>query len=209
MTAPQQPPNEGPIGALANRGVILVLIGLVVGFVVLAQGFGDRSGDLEASSSDDGATETTTTTAQDGSSSSVAGTAAPGQGSGTDGNGNGNGGSTPPTTVSETLHPPAEVTVLAGNGSGETGVAGGIQDKLVAQGYVAEAKNALDTEASQILYRPGYGLDAAAIAETLGVDATVIMAIDPEASGPFDGDAAQISLSSNVLVIGGADGVIR
>jgi hypothetical protein len=204
MTASHQRPGGGdgsPFGNIATRGVVLVVIAVVIGWVLLAQGFGDRSDESAAAPVD-----TTTTTAV-ASSTTVAspGTTAA---SGEDGNGQNGNGETQ-DTVPETLHDPSEVVVLAANGSGESGVASALETQLVAQGYVAEAANANPTEASQILYRPGYGLDATKIAEGLGVDATVVVLIAADGAAPVPPEAAERAAASNVIVIAGSDGVIR
>ncbi len=206
MTASHQRPGGGdgsPFGNLANRGVILVLVAVLIGFVLLAKGFGDRGDETAAASPE----TSTTTTAQSNTTTSVDGSENPG---GTAANGNGsNGNGAPQTTVVEELHAEADVVVLAGNGSGESGVASELEAKLSAQGYVADAANANPTEASQILYRPGYALNAVQIAEGLGVATTVVVQIAADAPGPVPEEAAERAAASNIIVIAGSDGVIR
>ncbi len=190
------------------RGGVLVAVALVVGFVILAQGFGDRSPEVsEASNGSTSATTSTQGSEPDDTTTEAAGASSgpPTQSADTSAGPQG----APETTVVEQLHPPSEVRVLAANGDGGAGIAGAIGDKLSAQGYVVELANASPTEASQILYRPGYGLDATQIAETLGVDASVVVQIAQDAETPVEPDSAGEALDSNVVVIAGTDGVIR
>lgn len=104
--------------------------------------------------------------------------------------------------------PPSEVNVLVANGTGGRGVAGGTADKLIADGYIANAANAPATAAGVIFYRPGYDANALAVAEILGAAPDVVQpapdTIGVAAEAISDGrlDAA------NIIVIVGADNAV-
>jgi hypothetical protein len=117
MTASHQRPGggDGPFGNLANRGVIIVVVAVVVGFVLLSQGFGDRDGETAA------APPETTTTTEPASSTTVAPTDSTNTDGGTD---EGTDGSeTPQTTVvegigfSRRLEAKAQITPRSSAGS--------------------------------------------------------------------------------------------
>ena len=80
------------------------------------------------------------------------------------------------------LLPSNEVTVLVANGTGGAGVAGGIQDILVADGYTAEVTNAPATVEGVIFYKPGFDQNARAIADVLGAAPDVVL-LAPESIG--------------------------
>jgi len=103
---------------------------------------------------------------------------------------------------------PAEVNVLSANGTGGSGVAGAISDKVKARGYIGEASNATVTQDSVIYYREGYSADAIAIAGIVGATPEIVL------PAPADIPVAQNAIddgrlaAANVVVIIGNDGRI-
>ncbi len=110
--------------------------------------------------------------------------------------------------VSGEFLPPSEVNVLVANGIGGQGVAGGTADKLIADGYLANAANAPATAAGVIFYRPGYDANAKAVAEILGAAPDVVQpapdTIGVSAEAINDGRLAE----ANIIVIVGADNAV-
>ncbi len=103
---------------------------------------------------------------------------------------------------------PAEVNVLSANGTGGSGVAGAISDKVKARGYIGEASNATVTQDSVIYYREGYSADAIAIAGIVGATPEIVL------PAPADIPVAQNAIddgrlaAAHVVVIIGNDGRI-
>ena len=144
----------------ATRGAILVAIAIVIGVLLLLQGFdggeatvtppddGDESGD-------DIETEETTPEHTTGGGPDPISTE----------------DTTPTTTeaIPIVVDPPNSVKVAVLNGRGETGLAGTRSDHLKTAGYVSIAANAVsnDQESSRVLYTPGYSDEAELVAVAL------------------------------------------
>lgn len=155
-------------GEAATRGILLIVVAVAIGVFLLARGF-DEPGTSAVEAASTGQTATTTTAPTD------TGEAQPVDDIGTQT------ATTTPTTsqpaASSAKLPPAQVKVVTANASGVAGAAGRAKDKLVAAGYVAEAKNAVSrTDTSAIYYREGYGENAKEVASLLGAPATIIQA---------------------------------
>ncbi len=152
-------------GNAAARGVVLIGIAVLIGILLLSQGFNGSGGAPSAATATTTTTTTVTTTVPD-----TATTLA-------------NSGDTTATTVplattTATARPPGEVKVVVANGTGVKGAAGVAKNELTAAGYVAEAKNAVTvpTELSTVYYVDGYAEEAKAVASVLGGTASLLRA---------------------------------
>lgn len=107
---------------------------------------------------------------------------------------------------------PAEVNILAANGTGGRGVAGAVANQLIARGYIAEASNTgtTNTEASIVYYREGYANDARAVAEILGSTAELLQPVPADGVVNVASNAIEDGRldRANVVVIVGTDGRI-
>ncbi len=105
---------------------------------------------------------------------------------------------------------PAEVNILAANGTGGSGVAGAVADQLKARGYIAEAANAPTTDTSVIYYREGYADDARAVADIVGATPEILLPVPPDGAVPVAANAIEDGRleRANVVVIVGNDGRI-
>lgn len=98
-----------------------------------------------------------------------------------------------------------EVSVLVANGRGSAGVAGGLRDVLVADGYTVEVSNAPATATGVIFYQPGFDANAVAIGEALGAIPTAVLPA-PESIGVSADAIGDGRLDrANIIVIVGAD----
>ena len=161
------------------RGIALIAVAVVIGFVLLSSGLDDDGVDVAA-----GDRDTTTTTAAD------------------DGTGTTAGGGTTATT-SAVPKPPNEVRVLVANGSGVQGAAGTLNEQLKAKGYIGlDPKNAAKTVPATIVYfAEGFQREAAAVAQAIGADPTTVQALP---NPPPIEDPAQFQ-DANVLIVLGPD----
>lgn len=110
----------------------------------------------------------------------------------------------PPAPTGQAL-PANEVTVLVANGRGTAGVAGGVRDVLVADGYTTEVSNAPATASGVIFYRPGFDANAIAIGQALGAAPDAVLPA-PDSIGVSSDAVSDGRLdNANVVVIIGAD----
>ena len=203
-------------GGAAARGAMLIALALVIGLLLVMFALDDPQTELAAGDSDsDVAAETTdavdgTEGTEDAGGADDA--AAPSVGE-------------PEAGTAETIPqideessvvtdppvepgvplPPNEVTVLIANGRGQAGVAGGLRDLVVADGYTAEVSNAPATASGVIYYRPGFDANAIAIGQALGAAPDAVLPA-PE-SIPVSSDAVSDGRldNANIVVIIGAD----
>ncbi|RMH81382.1 MAG: LytR family transcriptional regulator [Actinomyces sp.] len=182
-------------GEAATRGILLILVAVAIGVFLLARGF-DEPGTsaVEAVPADQAATTTAPTDTGEAQPVDDIGTQT---------------ATTAPTTsqpaTAATKLPPAQVKVVTANASGVAGAAGRAKDKLVAAGYVAEAKNAVArTDASAIYYREGYGENAKEVASLLGAPATIIQAAPDDVMDLVEENADVADF--HIVVILGTDG---
>ncbi len=195
-------------GGAAARGAILIAAAVILGLLLLAFALDDPdtvvSGDTadDTSQSDDSSSDDSSddSSSGDDSTDDATATTAPTT-------------TAAPTTIttlppSEAL-PPAEVSVLVANGTGEKGVAGAVSNKVNARGYIAldAANAAAPTAESVIFYRDGYDGNAVDIAGIVGTTPDLIQ------PAPTDGTigVAQNAIddgrldSANVIIILGSD----
>lgn len=196
-------------GGAAARGAMLIALALVIGLVLMAFALDDPDTEIVAGTNTDDVT--TDTTPDDGTE------VLEGDGTPTDDTTDPTGDTAAPPTippvtepVGDGPRPPAEVNILVANGTGGRGIAGALADKLIADGYIANAANAPSTAAGIIYYRQGYADDAREVATILGAapdiltpapgDGTIAVA----AEAISDGRLTQ----ANVIVIVGADNAV-
>jgi len=142
-----------------TRGLIVIGVAVIVGFLLLQVGFDDSNPELDLSAADDDATDPATDTTQP----QVTASTAPEGGD------------------------PATVPVFVGNASGVSGAAGATTDQLRTAGYTAvlEPGNATTTtDISQVFFKAGADADAQAVATALGLPAEQVVAL-PEPP-PFE-----------------------
>ncbi|GEM_PF-1027847 len=203
-------------GGAAARGAMLIALALVIGLLLVMFALDDPQTELAAGDSDsDVAAETTdavdgTEGTEDAGGADDA--AAPSVGEPEAGTAETipqideeSSVVTDPPVEPGVLLPPNEVTVLISNGRGQAGVAGGLRDLVVADGYTAEVSNAPATASGVIYYRPGFDANAIAIGQALGAAPDAVLPA-PE-SIPVSSDAVSDGRldNANIVVIIGAD----
>ena len=171
-------------GGAAARGGVLIAIAVLIGLVLLWQGFdgGNESAavppDVEAGADGNGGTATDDGTADNGEETAENG----------DETGNGdeadNGdepiddvGTVPEDTTSPVaVDPPESVKVAVLNGRGEAGLGTARAEVLAAAGYVAVGANgaSFENELSRVYYTLGYEDEAKVVAEALNGGSSVL-----------------------------------
>ena len=182
----------------ATRGAVLIAIAVVVGVLLLWQGF-DNGDPIVSNGPGDSTTtlpvgsDTTTTTTASNQSEPPPETS-----------------TTTTTTAASTPDPPNTVKVAVLNGRGERGLAGQRADVLKAQNYVTVAADAdsFDKQDSVVYYTAGYQDEAIQVAVALnGAPSVVEMA--PANPVTLAKEAHRTSIADyNVYVVLGADLVL-
>ena len=103
---------------------------------------------------------------------------------------------------------PAEVNVLAANGTGGSGIAGAVSDQVKARGYIGEAANAPNTQDSVIYYREGDSADAIEIAGIVGATPEIVLPAPAEIAVAQNAIDDGRLAAANVIIIVGTDGRI-
>ena len=187
--AAPEPSFAQSTGNAAARGLMLIAVAVVIGFLLLWQGGvgGGGSGDVTASD-DDSAAADTDTGGDEGADDTPAGDDGGDSGADTDettDDGDAPAGDDSTTTLppTPTTRPLGEVKVAVANGVGEAGLAGKQAQILSTAGYITAPVNAAaNTELSAVYYIDGYGLEASGVAAELGAtDAVLRAATDPAA----------------------------
>ncbi len=184
------------VGTSAGRGVAVILAAVAVGAILMWLGYSDQTVDA---TSDDSAQTADDDGATDGSADDSAST-------------DGDITTTAPTiaeTTTTTTAPPAaarpadQVKVLVLNAAvNKRGIAGRGTAIVEQAGFIAlKAGDANKDQATEIQYAPDYEADAIAVAETFGLDSSVVVPFPSELNTDEAGDA-------NVIVIIGLDGKI-
>lgn len=175
----------------AGRGVVLAIIAVLLGAVILWQGYDDTSAASFGAGTDDSDTTDSgdTDTGDDDTSDDDAGDTADDT---TDDAAGGDGDTPQPTVIvpddgdstggdtTPVLHPPEEVRVLVANGTATAGAATATRDSLVASsGYnglpPANSTNQPNVELTNVYYVDGYQLDAQNIATVLGASSANVL----------------------------------
>lgn len=141
------------LGGSGARGIVLLAVALLLGLFLLDQ---TDPGSSAGESTED-LSELTTTTRAGGITTLV------------------------PTTAPRALRPAAEVKVLPANGSGVAGLGGRTADRLKARGYtntLAATNTTRDISASSVEFNGDFEQEARAVAEALGLPATVVKPLD-------------------------------
>lgn len=184
------------VGTSAGRGVAVILAAVAVGAILMWLGYSDQTVDATPDDSTQTATDDGATT--DGSTD---------DGATTDG---GITTTAPPTTeATTTTAPPAvarpadQVKVLVLNAAvNKRGIAGRGSAIVEQAGYdTLKPGDAIKDQVTEIQYAPDYEADAIAVAETFGLDSSVVVPFPSELNTRDPGDA-------NVIVIIGLDGKI-
>ena len=177
------------------RGLIVLGVAVLIGFLLLANAGDDGSTNVSTSGPSD-----TTAEGSAGGDGATATTAANGGGSSTPAPKSttttaANGGEEPTGTT----RAPASVSVVVLNGSGGIkGVASAATDKIKAKGYkTLEAGNAAPVDKTVVYYNEGFQADANAVAGVLGLAPTSVSA------APANPPAG--STGANVIVVLGKD----
>lgn len=212
----------------ASRGVILAVAAVVLGVIILSQGFddpesvatvpaGDDSaaepadgggdeGDDSAAADDTAADDSAAQPADDGGDDSAAADDTSADDSGAaptdDGGDDSTAADDSTTEIPDVLHEPSEVRVLVVNGVGVQGAAGRVNNELIASGYNGLSPTNTNppaaAEASSVYYEPGYELDARQLAQALNAPPTAVAPLPDNV--PVDD-----LLEANVVIILGPD----
>lgn len=185
----------------AIRGGILIVIAIVIGVLLLWQGFDaddteQTPADDEAEQTDEpgGEDETPTTSTRDNTDDDL-----------------------PPDTTSTTTtaapadpDPPNTVKVAVLNGRGETGLAGSRSDHLKTAGYVSIAANAdtSDKAVSRVYYTPGYADEAELVAVALNGSPSVIVEAPADPLTLVAEAYREATTDYHIYVVLGADAVL-
>lgn len=172
MTAPE--PRSGGLDGNA-RGLVVLAVALVVGFLLLLNAGGGGSSDEAATV---GKPVITGNLAEDTTTTAV----------------------TTTTSATASTRSPSEVTVLVLNGSGQTGAAGNTSDTIGASGYtMADPGNApANADTTTVYYATDYQPEATDVALLLGKSTDSVKPLSDASLGGAEGDA-------NVVVVLGAD----
>lgn len=196
-------------GGAAARGGALIAVAVVIGFVLLWQGFdggeataaGDSAPAPESSDEGDAAAadETTTTAAgEDPDPTATTDTTDPDA-------------ATTTTAGGGEVTAPAEISVVVLNGTGEGGLATARGEALGALGYTWVAGNSatVPVTESKVYYAPGFEDEAKLVAEALSGTVGVLAPApaDPGTLGEA-GDSATAAAESDIIVVLGTDGVL-
>ena len=199
-------------GNAATKGLALIAVAVVIGFLLLWQGGVGGDGGAVATAVDDSSNDDEGTGDQDTDSSDETDGAADdnGDGSGDDGatdDGSGDDTTTDTTLpVTPTTRPLGEVKVAVANGVGVGGLAGERSQLLTTAGFVTVAVNAAaNTEISAVFYVEGYELEAEAVAVDLGATGAVLRPVTDPATLVADPAAVE---DFHIYVVLGADRVL-
>lgn len=167
---PADPRGVRPAPSTGGRGVVLLGVALVLGIVILNQ-FDTGSIDVETGSEvPSGSDDDTTTTRRSGVS-------------------------VVPLPTTRAVRPPAEVKVLAANGTATQGLAGRTRDYLQTVGYNALAPTDATrvVEATQVQHTPEFEAEARALAQLLQLPGSSVRPLEENPPVP-DSRGADIAL---------------
>lgn len=218
MTAPgRYAANDGSFarsaGGAAARGGVLIAIAIVIGVLLLSQGFdgGEQTAAIppdveDAGANGDGGTsgteepDETDETPDEGEEPSD-------ETSGEEGGTQGEDPSTEPTVEPVAVDPPESVKVAVLNGRGEPGLGKARSDALIAAGYVAIGVNAatFDNELSRVYYTPGYEDEAKAVATALNGGSSTLDEAPADPLALVAEDGRESVSDFHIFVLLGAD----
>ena len=199
-------------GNAATKGLVLIAVAVLIGFLLLWQGGvgGDSSPEVTAaddvSDDDSGDDSGDDPAVDDGAGDDGSGDDSGDDPAVDDGAGDDTSDTTDTTPVTPTTRPLGEVKVAVANGVGVSGLAGQQAQLLTTAGFVTVAVNAAaNTELSAVYYVDGYALEAEAVAVELGATGAVLRAAtDPDA---LVADATQVE-GFHIFVVLGSDRVL-
>jgi hypothetical protein len=175
----------------ALRGALLVAVAVIIGALLIWRGHDDGGESaLDTSGTTRSATPTSSRTGTNNTTSRPGATTAPvTQG---------------PTG---TTRQPAQVKVLAANGSGVDGYATQVHQKLVTGGYASLGPDNANSGQvnSYIYYRDGYQDDARAIAAFLQADGNIVQAMPASLADRLPQAVQNKAQGANVVIILGSD----
>ena len=194
----------------AARGGVLIAVAVVIGVVLLRQGFdgGDAQAVIPIDDGNDGS---------QGGPGDVENGDVEGDPDGDVENGDEEGGTrtgddqpADPPVGDVAVDPPSSVKVAVANGIGEPGLGSGRSDVLLTAGYVSKGVNAakFDHELSRVYYLPGYEDEAKAVAVVLGGGSSVLDAAPPEPLSLVAESFREAVQDFDIFVILGADGAL-
>lgn len=174
--------RAAPSGSTATRGVIVVAAALIVGVLLIVKGGGGATVVADPNTEIDG---TTTTVA-------------------------GAGGPTTTQATSGTSVPADQLTIIAANGSGITGLAGKTKTQLAAAGYTAVIATdaTADAPTSIVYFVPGFDKDAEAVAASIGMPPARLAQMPDPSQVPVSavGDVKVVIVLGPDAPNGGAEG---
>jgi cytoskeletal protein RodZ len=195
-------------GSAAARGGILIAIAVVIGFVLLWQGFDGGESDAAVGGPDttdstpsDDTTDTTPPTDSTDPSDSTPPTDS------TDPS-----DSTPPTdSTPPELDDPSTIKVAVLNATGEAGLASERGEVLGALGYVWTAGNAAESPLtdSKVYFVPGYADEAKVVAEALSGPPTVLDIAPEDPATLASPEYAADTGAADIIVVLGTDNALR
>ncbi|MEE9416100.1 MAG: LytR C-terminal domain-containing protein [Acidimicrobiales bacterium] len=214
MTAPgRHSASDGSFGKSAGsalfRGGALVAFAVILGLVLLKWGLdGDDGGAATVSTADqtsdddatggDGDPGTTTPAGSDGTTPPVV--TEPPVTEPPDADDDGGGG----------IKPAGEVTVVAANGVGTSGLAGALAAELTALNYKPDPANAPAATVTKVYFRKGFRQNAREIVDNLGASPDVMVRFPNDGSVVIDNDSngARVA-AAQIIIIMGSDGVFQ
>jgi LytR cell envelope-related transcriptional attenuator len=111
-----------------------------------------------------------------------------------------------PTTAARAVRPAAEVKVLPANGSGVAGLGGRIADRLKGRGYtntLAATNTTREISSSSVEFNGDFEPEARAVAEALGLSATVVKALDSPPVADTRGADVVVLIGPDLSAAGG------
>lgn len=196
----------------ATRGVVLAAVAVILGALILWQGYDEptTAAPVVTDDSDDTTDDDTGSTGDDQDTSDGAG-----DDQTADGTQDSEGTPTAEVVVPETpaadgtgdgsFKPPAEVRVMVANGTNTSGAAGSTRDSLVAAagyiGLVANSTNQPNVTTSTVYYSDGYLQNAQGIATTIGLPASAVQPM-PASPPVADLEDAHILVELGTDVVG-------
>lgn len=108
------------------------------------------------------------------------------------------------------IKPAGDVTVIAANGVGTSGLAGALAAELTALNYKADPANAPSATETKVYFRKGFRQNAREIVDSLGVSPDVMVRFNDDDTVVIDNDSngARVA-AAQIVIIMGADGVFQ
>lgn len=170
--------------AAAGRGLLLIAASVVLGLILLSQGFDDGAATSSRASNTGDTADVSSETTQ----------------------------TLPLETIPDALDP-SQVPVVVSNAAGISGLAGEVSSQLQALGYItSEPETAAElSDFTTVYYQPDFEAEAIAVANALGYPAEQVVQPSPSPAPAGDGvtEVVIVVLGADVQTLGGgvaADG---